>query len=96
LQAGRGVGCVGYYPCEHDILTSFVPPRKRRLRQLSSSSSLPTWFFSNGLATTAMMPPGGVWRIDRRLIHPSDPWPATGHPEAMKMEPPQGYFHASA
>jgi len=23
LQAGRGVGCVGYYPSEHDLLTSY-------------------------------------------------------------------------
>jgi len=25
---GRGVGCVGYYPCEHGLLTSFLTPRK--------------------------------------------------------------------
>jgi hypothetical protein len=30
------------------------------------------------------------------LIHPSDPWPLPGHPETMKMETPQGYFHTSA
>jgi hypothetical protein len=28
----------------------------------------------------------------RRLIHPSDPWPLPGHPEAMKMEPPPRLF----
>jgi hypothetical protein len=26
------------------------------------------------------------------LIHPSDPWPLAGHPEAMKMEPPPRLF----
>jgi hypothetical protein len=26
-------------------------------------------------------------------IHPSDPWPLAGHPEAMKMSCRQGYFH---
>src|SRR5215211_3129202 len=31
---------------------------------------LPTCVFSNESATS-MMPPGGVWRIERRLIHPS-------------------------
>jgi hypothetical protein len=31
-----------------------------------------------------------------RVIHPSVPWPLPGHPEAMKMETPQGYFHISA
>ena len=30
------------------------------------------------------------------LIHPSDPWPLPGHPEAMKMSRRQGYFHTSA
>src|SRR5918994_3630840 len=30
------------------------------------------------------------------LIHPSVPWPLPGHPEAMKMGCPQGYFHTSA
>jgi hypothetical protein len=29
------------------------------------------------------------------LIHRSVPWPLPGHPEAMKMETPQGYFHTS-
>jgi hypothetical protein len=28
------------------------------------------------------------------LIHPSDPWPLAGHPEAMKMS--LDYFHTSA
>jgi hypothetical protein len=28
------------------------------------------------------------------LIHPSDPWPGKGHPEAMKMElPPRIFSH---
>ena len=27
------------------------------------------------------------------LIHPSDPWPLPGHPEAMKMSYRQGYLH---
>ena len=26
-------------------------------------------------------------------IHPSDPWPLPGHPEAMKMEPPRLFSH---
>jgi hypothetical protein len=30
-----------------------------------------------------------------RSIHPSDPWPLPGHPEAMKMSCRQGYFHIS-
>ena len=33
----------------------------------------------------------------RTSIHPSDPWPLAGHPEAMKMScRRQGYFHTSA
>src|SRR5215218_151355 len=30
------------------------------------------------------------------LIHPSDPWPLPGHPEAMKMGCRRVYFHTSA
>src|SRR5215203_5080396 len=30
------------------------------------------------------------------LIHPSDPWPLPGHPEAMKMSCRRDYFHTSA
>src|SRR5215208_2852423 len=29
------------------------------------------------------------------LLHPSDPWPLAGHPEAMKMSCRRAYFHAS-
>jgi hypothetical protein len=32
-----------------------------------------------------MMPCSTGQRICRMLIHPSDPWPLQGHPEAMKM-----------
>src|SRR5215216_3774687 len=30
------------------------------------------------------------------LIHPSDPWPLPGHPEAMKKSYRRDYFHTSA
>jgi hypothetical protein len=30
------------------------------------------------------------------LLHPSDPWPLPGHPEAIKMSCRRAYFHASA
>jgi hypothetical protein len=30
------------------------------------------------------------------LIHPSDPWPLEGHPEAMNMSFRRDYFHTSA
>jgi hypothetical protein len=29
-------------------------------------------------------------------IHPSVPWPGTGHPDAMEMSCCQAYFHTSA
>src|SRR5829696_6688774 len=57
-----------------------VASKKRRTMALFSSTSDDTAasfspgqpaFFSNGLATTYMMPPGGVWRIVQRLIHRS-------------------------
>ena len=34
--------------------------------------------------------------LDHTLIHPSDPWPLAGHPEAMKKSYRRDYFHTSA
>jgi hypothetical protein len=40
--------------------------------------------------------PEEVPGIPLTLIHPSDPWPLPGHPEAMKMSCRRDYFHTSA
>src|SRR5687768_9229982 len=70
-----------------------VASKKRRTMTLFSSASDDTAassspgqlaYFSNGLATTAMMPPGGVWRIVRRLIHRS----------AWKVDSPKYIFRS--
>src|SRR5215212_6152599 len=34
--------------------------------------------------------------LAQALIHPSDPWPLAGHPEAMKKSYRRDYFHTSA
>ena len=63
-----------------EVPLTMCSSKKRRTVALFSSASDDTvassspgqpMFFSNGLATTSMMRPGGVWRIARRLIHRS-------------------------
>jgi hypothetical protein len=45
--------------------------------------------FHNMLGTSSWVP-----GFPLTLIHPSDPWPLAGHPEAMKMElPPRLFSH---
>jgi hypothetical protein len=44
-----------------------------------------------------MVPIGGHPALPAlTLIHPSDPWPLPGHPEAMKKSYRRDYFHTSA
>jgi len=38
----------------------------------------------------------GKWDASAGSIHPSDPWPLPGHPEAMKKSYRRDYFHTSA
>src|ERR687898_95746 len=67
------VHCV-QVPLDYSRLHEAAGPRHvlfcRRPNQLPPHHANPR-SSSERLATTSMMPPGGVRRIDRRLIHPS-------------------------
>src|SRR5215203_1097601 len=49
----------------------------------------------NGAAARAIFTPASILLPLELDIHPSDPWPLPGHPEAMKMSCRRDYFHTS-
>src|SRR5215213_6800417 len=80
-----------------NVAAASAPPRNSsniassKARSHSARSYLHKQYLKVGLNRLQKRRPKGG--LKSTLIHPSDPWPLPGHPEAMKMGCRGGYFH---
>src|SRR5215218_8902683 len=83
-----------------NVAAASAPPRNSsniassKARSHSARSYLHKQYLKVGLNRLQKHRPKGG--LKSTLIHPSDPWPLPGHPEAMKMGCRRVYFHTSA